>query len=104
MDSPEETGRYACACGNTCEFIGYDDRGYPGHGDCRCGKESCECEVTLMQHFTAREDGSIDYDAFEGGGVDAEIGMYTRIQCAVCGAFIWTENTAHPSPNSHTTP
>ncbi len=92
MASPEETGHYACpSCGNTRSFVGYDDRGYPGSDECECGKGVCECEVTLKQHFTVHCDGSVDYQAFEGGGSGAEIGDYTRIQCAVCGQRIWTE-------------
>src|SRR5713226_1549440 len=91
MASPEETGQYQCpSCGNTRLFVGYDDRGYPGPDECECGKGVCECEVTLKQHFTVQGDGSIDYQAFEGGGRGAEIGDYTRIECAVCGQCIWT--------------
>jgi hypothetical protein len=93
MVSPEVTGHYACqSCGNTRSFVGYDDRGYPGPEECKCGKKVCECDVTLKQHFTAHGDDSIDYQAFEGGGRGAEIDAYTRIQCAVCGSFIWIED------------
>jgi len=92
MDSPENSGQYLCAnCGNTRSFIGYDDRGYPGPDECECGKTVCECEVTLKQPFTVDDDGALDYHAFEGGGFGAEIGAYTRIQCAFCNEFIWTE-------------
>jgi hypothetical protein len=90
MKSPEETEHYACpSCGNTRFFVGYDDRGYPGPDECECGKNTCDCEVTLEQHFTVHEDGSIDYQAFEGGGRGAEIGSYTRIRCAACKELIW---------------
>jgi len=92
MESPESSGQYLCPnCGNARSFIGYDDRGYPGPDECECGKDICECEVTLKQHFTVEEDGALDYDAFEGGGFGADIGAYTRIQCAVCNECIWTE-------------
>src|SRR5579864_6788206 len=91
MQSPEETGEYLCqSCGNSRSFFGYDDRGYPGPDECECEEDACECEVTLKQHFTVHDDGSIDYRAFVGGGHDAEIGDYTRIECAVCGQCIWT--------------
>jgi hypothetical protein len=90
MKSPEEAEHYACpSCGNTRFFVGYDDRGYPGHDECECGKNICECEVTLRQYFTVHEGGSIDYQAFEGGGRGAEIGSYTRIRCAACEELIW---------------
>jgi hypothetical protein len=97
MDSPEQTGRYACAnCGNARSFIGYDDRGYPGPDECDCEKDVCVCEITLKQYFTVHADGCISYQAFEGGGFGAEIGSYTRIQCAVCTAFVWQENAQPP--------
>jgi hypothetical protein len=92
MESPENSGKYLCNnCGNIRSFIGYDDRGYPGPDECECGKDLCECEVTLKQHFMVEEDGDLDYHAFAGGGYGADIGAYTRIQCAVCNEFIWTE-------------
>jgi len=90
MKSPEEAEHYACpSCGNTRSFVGYDDCGYPGPDECECGKNICECQVTLKQHFTVHEDGSIDYQAFEGGGRGAQIASYTRIKCAVCKELIW---------------
>jgi DNA-directed RNA polymerase subunit RPC12/RpoP len=39
-ESPEITGNYRCPqCGNTEQFIGHDDHGYPG--------DACECESRL---------------------------------------------------------
>ena len=92
MESPEETGHYACPhCGNTRSFVGYDDRGYPGPDECDCENDVCACQETLKQYFIVLQDGSVHYHAFEGGGFGAEIGSYTRIQCAICDEFIWTE-------------
>ena len=100
MDSPEKTGRYECgSCGNRCSFIGYDDRGYPGPDECECGKDVCQCTVTLKQSFHVSQDGSLDDHAFEGGGRGAEIGAYTRIQCALCRAFIWFEPSSRNTCN-----
>jgi len=48
--------------------------------------------VTLRQGFIVLKNGDVHYFAFTGGGYGAEIGSYTRIQCGVCGAFIWSEN------------
>lgn len=92
MISPEETGQYTCPeCGNTREFTGYDDRGNPGPDECTCGRTECICNTTLTQSFTVVEGADIRYQAFKGGGRGTEIGPYTRIQCAACGALIWTE-------------
>src|SRR5690242_11953723 len=98
MESPEESGEYICPCGNIRSFTGYDDQGYPGPNECRCGKDICDCTVVLEQQFTVQPDGEIDYLAFIGGGQDAEIQSYTRIQCAVCKAFIWPPPDDAPSP------
>ncbi len=90
--SPEVTKRYRCpVCGNTERFIGIDDHGYPGE-DCDCDQDPCVCEVTLRQPFTVT-DGQEHYAAFEGGGFGAEIGSYTRVECADCGAEIWREES-----------
>jgi hypothetical protein len=97
MKSPKETEHYACpSCGNTRSFVGYDAHGYPGPDECECGKNICQCEVTLEQHFIVHEDGSIDYHAFEGGGRGAEIGSYTRIKFAVCKELIWAPTSENP--------
>src|SRR5947209_4882971 len=89
--SPEVTGEYHCgACGNRAEFVGIDARGYPGDA-CDCGKEECECRVTLRQSFRVGADGEVDYDTFDGGGCGAEIGAYTTILCGSCEAVVWTE-------------
>jgi hypothetical protein len=103
MESPEETEHYACSnCGNTHSFVGYDDRGYPGPDECECGKNLCACEVTLTQHFTVHENGSIDYQAFEGGGRSAEIGSYTRIRCTTCNEIIWASTPGgRPAARNH---
>lgn len=88
-ESPEITGDYRCPhCGNTERFIGYDDHGFPGD-DCDCGKEICECQVTLRQPFRVNARGEVTYAAFTGGGNDAEIGTYDRIDCDCCRAQTW---------------
>jgi DNA-directed RNA polymerase subunit RPC12/RpoP len=108
--SPEETGYYICYdCGNLTDFIGHDDHGYPGD-ECECGHAEddgafpeCRCAVTLSQPFTVlRELGEpietpcldVSYEAFVGGGCDAEISQYDRIECAHCGAQVWTGERA----------
>jgi hypothetical protein len=88
-DSPEITGDYGCShCGNTAEFIGLDDHGFPG-GGCECGHDICECQVTLRQPFRVLANGHVVYEAFTGGGSGAEIGSYDRIECGCCGSQIW---------------
>ena len=98
--SPEETGEYRCEkCGNVEEFIGFDDRGYPG-AECECGAydddseegKECTCLVTLEQPFLVEPDGEVIYEV-HSGGYDSEIGNYTRIQCAKCGNMLWEETT-----------
>ncbi len=112
-DSPEVTGNYRCPqCGNSADFIGHDDHGYPGGDACDCGKGICECQVTLQQHFRVNASGEVTYQAFTGGGNGAEIGAYDRIQCASCGAQIWPPkpkalqhpdlDVAHPPGSSST--
>lgn len=97
--SPEVSGDYRCPfCANASDFLGHDDRGYPG-SDCECGAYDeggeCKCRVTLSQYFwVARgDDGEVNvtYRPFTGGGQDAEIGPYTRIECPHCGRTIYTE-------------
>ena len=88
-ESPETAGHYRCSqCGNTAEFIGFDDHGFPGDA-CECGKETCECQVTLRQPFRVLVDGQVVYEAFTGGGRGAEIGSYDRIKCGRCGSQNW---------------
>jgi hypothetical protein len=95
-DSPEVTGNYRCpCCGNTEQFIGHDDHGYPGDA-CECGKVVCECQATLRQHFRVDASGEVTYEAFTGGGNGAEIGAYDRIQCARCGVQIWPAKPKAP--------
>ena len=97
MESPEVTRDYRCPyCGNTERFIGYDAHGFPGEA-CTCEQDLCVCEVTLRQAFTVIS-GEERYQAFEGGGFNAEIGAYTRIECAECGQVIWQEEAL---PNVH---
>lgn len=94
MESPEVTKDYRCPnCGNTERFIGYDTHGFPGKA-CECGQDPCVCEVTLRQAFTVIA-GEERYQAFEGGGCNAEIGAYTRIECAECGQVIWQEEASN---------
>jgi hypothetical protein len=82
--SPEQTGIYQCPiCPENRAFIGYDKHGFPGD-DCECGQEECICEVTLKQPFVVMESGEINYQAFEGGGANSDIGIYTSINCANC--------------------
>jgi hypothetical protein len=89
-ESPEATGKYKCLqCGNSEQFIGFDDHGYPGGDGCECGKRICECRVTLLQRFGVNASGEVTYEAFTGGGNGAEIGSYDRIQCSRCRAQIW---------------
>jgi DNA-directed RNA polymerase subunit RPC12/RpoP len=88
-DSSEITGDYRCShCGDTAEFIGFDDHGFPGDA-CECGQRICECQVTLRQPFRVLANGQIVYVAFTGGGWGAEIGSYDRIECGRCGRQIW---------------
>lgn len=97
-ESPEQTERYECPeCGNVERFIGYDDRGFPGD-ECECEAQDtdqeCTCEVTLAQPFRVEWDNGrpdVVYEAFTGGGCDAMIGQYTRIECVECYSEIWTE-------------
>lgn len=116
--SPEITGAWLCACGNKTEFVGVDARGYGGP-DCCEGSETlggialmtsacpndylnegvCLCETELTQEFTVLydDDGKptdYDYQSYEGGGSDGEIGEYTKIVCAECGATLWEEEGA----------
>lgn len=100
MQSPEATGDYRCpACGNTKDFVAYDDRGYAGddpdeHRDnCRIhnGDTVCDCDVTLVQPVTHLGNGELDYGLFEGGGPGAVIGQYTRIRCAACDAYLYKQ-------------
>lgn len=95
-------------CPNTTLFIGYDHNGYGGPSECGCGAfdddgelargAECSCSTVLRQPFTVIDgatidgyDGEIVYEAFEGGGHDAEIGSYDTIECGACGAIIWNE-------------
>lgn len=102
--SPEETGDHFChQCGNTTIFIGYDDRGVPGPGgagefcECYAPPEDCECTIILRQEYAVGRDGRIEYEesTATGGGSreveDADIGPYTRIQCAVCRHWIYAD-------------
>ena len=87
-DSPEVTGQLLLpCCGNTEQFIGHDDHGYPGDA-CECGKVVCECQASLRQPFRVLR-GEVVYEAFTGGGCNSEIGAYDRIQCGRCEAQIW---------------
>ena len=102
--SPEITGLYRCPqCPNQTEFVGHDDRGFPGD-DCTCGRyrfgaggggatpKECVCNVTLSQPLTVDVDGHVlDYELFTGGGDNATIDSYTRIDCAKCDTEIWRE-------------
>ena len=96
--SPEATGVYKCdECGNTKHFTGIDEHGYGGPEVCDFDEHQedgaeCTCLTELSQDFTVLgPDNDIDYKEFTGGGCDAEIGSYTSILCAVCGATIWEE-------------
>lgn len=111
--SPEETGLYTCKrCGNRERFHGTDHNGTAGEIDCddceRRGLDFCECPTILYQDFRVDPDDSdeerqvtddrgihinvnIDYDSHEGGGSGAEIGSYTRIECAECYALLWQD-------------
>lgn len=95
---------WRCAgCGNRNEWIGYDDEGYGGPSECECtagetDDAACTCTTTLRQHFSFPPLSEAQnpmphaaYDAHTGGGDDAEIGDYTRIQCAECGAWLWCD-------------
>jgi hypothetical protein len=93
-ESPEITNDYHCrGCGNRAEFVGTDARGYPGDA-CDCGREECVCVAELTQPFTVGADGEVHYATFTGGGSGAEIGAYTSINCAACGALVWSEPVA----------
>ena len=118
--SPEITGAWQCACGNCTDFVGtdahgyggpkmcpgYDDGGYESSGNiCPTSgdAETCYCETELTQPFSViygeggtYEQGDIDYERYEGGGDDSEIGDYTRINCAACGGLIWEDENAKP--------
>jgi hypothetical protein len=99
-ESPEATGKYHCfLCGNNTDFIGYDAHGCPGQGCDVCPEgtplDECDHEVELRQvfrvPFDGKEWGDPDYDAFEGGGDDAQIDAYTRIECGRCHKTVWEE-------------
>jgi hypothetical protein len=103
MMSPETTGVYECACGNTREFTGIDANGYGGpsacdaenaEGICEKGEAGlCGCDTELRQDFeviTPGPDADINYHAHTGGGCDSEIGHYTSIICRRCQAVIYT--------------
>lgn len=97
LNSAPENAR--CGCGNITRFIGHDDHGFGGPDECdgsceRDGKEYCECETVLTQPFTVMRDADgnaleYDYQAWTGGGFDGEIGEYTRVDCAECGAEVY---------------
>lgn len=101
-ESPEsKPENFECTvCGNTREFVGIDDHGYGGPDECECERphsDACICETVLTQPFNITgvdTDGSplIDYHAFTGGGNNAEIGSYTRIDCGKCGQRLWQED------------
>ncbi len=99
--SPEITGLYLCPqCANRTEFVGHDDRGFPGD-DCTCGgyrsepegvtPRECVCHVTLSQPFIVLDGRVVEYQLFTGGGDNATIDSYTRIDCAKCDTEIWRE-------------
>jgi hypothetical protein len=99
LTCPELTGEWKCqGCGNTTHWIGYDDFGYPGAG-CECGAwdddseegKECTCLATLRQAFQVLPNGELDYHEFTPADEDAEIGEYTRINCAACGEQLWAE-------------
>jgi hypothetical protein len=111
-DSPELTGIWWCkGCGNSAEFVGHDDEGCPGEGNCDCEDTAeCRCTVTLTQtvyilalatleEVIARavaaqlsgEDVPVGYSTHEGGGSGAEINGYTRVYCAECDALLWCQ-------------
>jgi hypothetical protein len=97
QESPEVTGICRCGrCGNTEQFIGFDDHGYPGGDACECGRRICECQVTLRQPFRVNASGQVTYEASTGGEDGAEMGAYDRIQCARCGAQIWPAKPKAP--------
>lgn len=113
-ESPEATGLYTCfACGNREHFIGIDHNGTAGKVDdcdeCTPGVGMyCECPTVLTQPFSVEPDqtdeerqqrdpnghhpaANVDYQSHEGGASGAEIGSYTQINCATCGAILWNE-------------
>ena len=112
LKSPEETGVYKCACGNTERFIGVDVRGYGGPEVCtmtpECTAEECAEDTELRQRFDVlsqdgtREGAEIEYGTFDGGGYDAEIGSYTSIECRDCNAVIWKEPAQPTTPHTAT--
>lgn len=115
QESPENA---RCACGNITRFIGHDDRGFGGPEVCTCrhfaddpkdqvaAPDVCACITHLEQPYTVlrNPDGSVldfDYERFEGGGSDAEIGGYTRINCAVCGQEVYRAPDLKPEEVAH---
>lgn len=111
--SPENA---RCSCGNITGFVGIDERGYGGPEVCTCGAATaydawlgrldrrpaevtpdlaeCTCLTVLTQPFRVLRDDAgrvieIEYQVFSGGGYDAEIGEYTRIQCGRCGVEVY---------------
>jgi len=90
--SPEQTGVWYCPhCRNKTNFIGVDEEGYGGPEVCTCGQTECICFTELRQPLFIDENREVHYSAFEGGGFDAEIGSYTRVECAECGAYIYEQ-------------
>lgn len=94
-ESPEITHVWKCPhCDNDAAFIGIDDHGYGGPDECESDcdpEEGCTCETELKQPFTVEDGEPYDYQAFTGGGYDAEIGNYTRIYCAKCERLLWVD-------------
>jgi ribosomal protein S27E len=113
--SPEITGVWECKtpdCGNKTNFVGIDAHGYGGPDECEnpgdCPNrgamtaDCCGCETELVQPFSVMygeggswEQGDLDYERYEGGGDDSEIGEYTKIVCADCGHTLWKEGAAN---------
>lgn len=103
QQSPENA---RCGCGNVTRFAGIDDRGYGGPEDCECGAaehnetapiadwRECSCISRLTQPYDVMRDQAgdvveFDYHLFTGGGWDATIAEYTRIQCGDCGKELY---------------
>lgn len=99
-DAAESDPCPSCGKGQLVQAVAGDRDGAAVLECSNCARRTptyCGCTTTLTQHLhltgRIRPDTKpdADYEAFTGGGGDAEIGPYTRIACAACGTCLWAD-------------